>query len=334
MLDPDFSFDADVLPEEIPAELARLIGILRLRRTDGGKAEALMIDKLIKTLPHVKVDKAGNYAVRIPKADGTASRVLWSCHTDTVHRTDGVQSLTYCKDNGVINVSDGECLGADDGAGLWLLLEMIDAKVPGLYVFHRNEEHGCVGSRYRAANLAHTLTNIKYAVAFDRKGTTSVITHQYGRTCSDAFAKSMIGMLDMEHRLDPTGMFTDTKSYAEIIPECTNISIGYENAHSANEYLDTTYLLALRDSILTNFDEDLLVCERDPKSFKPEKPVKKIKYKYEPRYMERLIRCNADLVTDLLESWGWDGPSLLDTLEASGKAVIVPRDLPGYYAQG
>ena len=29
---------------------------------------------------------------------------------------------------------------------------------------------------------------------------------------------------------DPTGIFTDTANFVDIIPECTNISCGYERA--------------------------------------------------------------------------------------------------------
>ena len=39
-----------------------------------------------------------------------------------------------------------DCLGADDGAGVFLMLEMIDANVEGTYIFHRGEERGGWGS--------------------------------------------------------------------------------------------------------------------------------------------------------------------------------------------
>jgi hypothetical protein len=42
------------------------------------------------------------------------------------------------------------CLGADDAAGVWLLCEMIRAGIPGLYVFHRNEERGGRGAEFFA----------------------------------------------------------------------------------------------------------------------------------------------------------------------------------------
>jgi hypothetical protein len=41
--------------------------------------------------------------------------------------------------------------------------------------------------------------------------------------------------------LDTGGTFTDTANYTHLIPECTNISVGYYNAHQATEYLDVSF---------------------------------------------------------------------------------------------
>jgi hypothetical protein len=38
------------------------------------------------------------------------------------------------------------------------------------------------------------------------------------------------------------GATTDVFHYREIIPECTNVSVGYHFAHSPKEWLDLVYL--------------------------------------------------------------------------------------------
>jgi len=48
-----------------------------------------------------------------------------------------------------------------------------------------------VGSKFIAKRTPALLTGIDYAIALDRKGSRDVITHQFGRCCSDAFAKSL-----------------------------------------------------------------------------------------------------------------------------------------------
>jgi len=197
------------------------------------------------------MDVFGNLHTRI----GTAP-IMWSCHTDTVHRTEGFQRIMV-GDDGLIKLRPNRkgqfksnCLGADDGSGIWLLLEMIEAKVEGLYIFHRDEETGGKGSAYIVEQTPELVKDILYAVAFDRRGTESVITKQRGRRCSDNFGEGLAKALKMEHKIDDTGSFTDTANYYELIPECTNISSGYACEHGVSETLDLRYLYKLRIAIL------------------------------------------------------------------------------------
>ena len=67
----------------------------------------------------------------------------------------------------------------------------------------------------------------------------------------------------MGHRLDTGGSFTDTANYDGIIPECTNLSVGYHNAHSGRENQEIPYLLDFRDALI-EIDWENLVTERDP----------------------------------------------------------------------
>lgn len=203
-------------------------------------------------------DGAGNLIKRIGSAP-----VLWSCHTDTVHRSDGRQNVRV--DDGRIRLARGDsssCLGADDGAGVWLASEMIRAGVEGLYVFHRGEEIGGIGSTYIAEEKPDLLEGITMAIAFDRKGRDSVITHQGARCCSDTFALSLGKAIGLGMEPDAYGLFTDTANYTHLIPECTNLSVGYDAAHSALESLDVPFLLKLRESLLA-LDVHRLKVQRD-----------------------------------------------------------------------
>jgi hypothetical protein len=163
---------------------------------------------------------------------------------------------------------DKQPLGADDAAGAWVMLEMIDAGVPGTYMFHRGEECGGLGSRHIANKHTDFLEMHDYAIAFDRRGSTSVITHQgYGRCCSDAFAQALADAINDDgvsmYMPDDTGVFTDTANYTDDIPECTNLSCGYANEHSGNETLHLPTLFALRDACL-RIDWASLPVARDP----------------------------------------------------------------------
>jgi hypothetical protein len=73
--------------------------------------------------------------------------------------------------------------------------------------------------------------------------------------------------LNVDERLmympDDTGVYTDTAEFTDIIPECTNISVGYDFEHSDREELDVFHfdLLAKRCALI---DWDGLPSERDP----------------------------------------------------------------------
>lgn len=241
--------------------IQRLGEILSYKRPHGSASEAEMVEKIITSqYEHLLLGPMGNVVI-VTDPD---SKTLFSCHTDTVHRTEGRQTV-HQDDKGFWLKQDGEPLGADDGAGVWLLLHMIDAGVPGTYIFHRGEERGGIGSRWLAECKADWLVKFERAVAFDRRGSTSVITHQFGgRCCSDEFATALSEDLGMEHEPDNTGSFTDTANYTHLIAECSNVSIGYANEHTKDEQLDTAYLLKLAEVVVELYWE-ALPTERDPR---------------------------------------------------------------------
>jgi hypothetical protein len=247
--------------------IAELLAMLRYKRPFGSEFERAFVDRFIAPLgPQVL---ASNQVVRIPRADGEHSRTLFSCHTDTVHRETGLQEVCYDSDIGVIYKDDGKPLGADDGAGVFLLLNMIRHGIPGTYVFHTGEECGGVGSRLMSETEEDFLKQFDRAIAFDRKGSTSVITHQgFDECCSPAFGTALAEALNgadltFNYVPDDTGVFTDTANYTHIIPECTNVSCGYEAEHTGNEMLDVQHLFQLADALLL-VDWDKLPTERDP----------------------------------------------------------------------
>ena len=240
--------------------LKDLFAMLRTMRPAWSKTENRFIREWLTPLG-VSQDSVGNLFKRIGD-----SPVLWSSHTDTVHWTDGPQRIERCGD--LIQLAKNErratCLGADCTTGVWIMREMILAGVPGLYIFHRAEECGGVGSSHIAKNWNLAQLGLQYAIAFDRHDKQSVITYQGGlRTASDAFAASIAVQLPGIYTTDDGGIFTDTANYAELIPECTNLSVGYMHNHTKRETQSISHALALRDAML-RIDASQFVCERDP----------------------------------------------------------------------
>lgn len=227
---------------------------------------------LIKQLNKMKVKPTirqnGNITVQVGEG-----KTLFSSHIDTVHgvKEQTTYGLLYDKDFEQVflatrppaaNAAKGakgeyvaSCLGADDGAGVWLMLKMIEAKVPGGYVFHRGEECGGLGSKEMVAKEEEWIKQFHACVAFDRKADFEVVYMQGGVTCAsntytDALCKALTKpSMAIKYQPSNGGSFTDSKNYRGLIGECVNVAVGYYNQHGVDEYLDYGHLYALLDIV-------------------------------------------------------------------------------------
>lgn len=263
--------------EEMQEGVSGLLEILSWARPHGSTAEGEFVElHVCKALDGLGVpyelDGFGNVWAMVPKRVNAGPDVLWSCHVDTVHASGGRQGVRFADDGQTVELvkrKAGRCLGADDGAGLWLMLEMIRAKVPGGYVFHRGEEKGRLGSCYVVECEPERLQGWDACIAFDRREYQDIITHQLGERCaSEAFAASLSAALNetgrgLKYRADDTGSYTDSYSYMGVIPECTNVSVGYSGEHGPRETLDALHVWRLR-AALVSADFSGLVIDRDP----------------------------------------------------------------------
>ena len=229
-------------------EVKRLREMLEYRRPARSQTEAEFIARYIDTIPGVYSDAYGNRLLVNPGA-----KVMISCHTDSVHRMDGIQRVSVA--DGVVKLSRTEmlsnCLGADDAAGVYAAIRMIEAGVTSVsYVFHRDEESGGRGSAWLAKNYPAWVAGFDICLALDRRGTQDVIVSQhYGKCASSEFAAGLGAALGMGHKA-ADGIFTDSASYVDLIAECSNLSIGYYDEHSTRERLDTGYLEQVIEALI------------------------------------------------------------------------------------
>lgn len=250
---------------------ARLVEMLTYLRPAGSQTESDWIERFILPVAEKHShdfwwDAFGNLYVQVGPDE---PRRAWCAHTDTVGRTEG--RVTVALEGNVVGVPKrrSTCLGADDGAGCAILLEMIEAGVQGLFVFFAEEEVGGRGSSHAATKEAQNFDTLDFIAAFDRRGETSVITHQAGgRCCSDEFAKALADAFNACHgdnMFDPddSGVFTDTANLTDLVGECTNISVGYSREHGPNETLDLSVWRRVRDAACT-IDWAALPIKRKP----------------------------------------------------------------------
>lgn len=239
--------------------------MLRVKRPHTGKGEGAALAWLHRSVVPFEaktwIDGIGNLHIDLREHGG--NRTLFIAHVDTMHRVDGDNDFTL-KDG--VYAAKGDVLGADDGAGV-AILSVLMQSIPAYYIFCRGEERGGVGSRYLAKEYPEVLSQFDRAIAFDRRGFSDVITHQFcGRCCSDNFAEALSDQLNDQGLLYmpcDTGVFTDTANFVDLIPECTNISCGYDFEHSDREHLDANYLQSLCDAAL-KVNWDALPVSREP----------------------------------------------------------------------
>lgn len=243
-----------------------IIEFLSYKRPEGSKGQRAFTARYLNFKGQNSwTDAAGN--IFLDLRSDARHKTLFVAHTDTVHHTDGRQTIIHNKGKLTVDPRTSNCLGADDGAGVLMLLHLIRCRVPALYVFTVGEERGGIGAKFLVKDAPKLLAEFDRAVAFDRRGSSSVITHQgMGRCCSNDFADALSDQLSNDRLMfapDSTGVYTDTAEFTDIIPECTNISIGYLNEHTARESLDLTHLFCLMEQAAL-VDWDGLPTSRNP----------------------------------------------------------------------
>ena len=211
----------------------------------------------------LQADDFGNLFIKIGESD-----VMFTAHLDTA--TSALSQVNHVFEGNIIKTDGKSILGADDKAGVAIMLNMIENRIPGLYFFFLGEEVGCVGSRKAAdAQKDKKIEGINKVISFDRRGTKSVITYQSGsRCCSDTFGTALGKALNdaepsFKYENDDTGILTDSIQFVGIYSECTNISVGYQSEHTFSESQDIEHLTKLAEACL-KIDWNSLPTERDP----------------------------------------------------------------------
>lgn len=211
----------------------------------------------------LKEDEFGNLFIKIGDID-----TMFTSHLDTA--TPALSKVNHVFDKNIIKTDGKSILGADDKAGVTIMLYMIENNIPGLYYFFLGEEVGCIGSKKAAdSQKDKKIPGINKVISFDRRGTDSIITFQSSkRSCSDKFGQALANEFNLinktfNYKLDKNGILTDSIQFTSIYPECTNISVGYQKEHTFSESQDIEHLRKLAVACLSVNWNDLPV-DRDP----------------------------------------------------------------------
>lgn len=126
-----------------------------------------------------------------------------------------------------------EGLGADDKNGIWIAMQCLEKYDAIKVAFFVAEEIGCVGSS--SADVSFFM-DCRFIIEPDRKGSSDLITSIFTDICSDEFINSI--PFDEYGYKEQNGMLTDVAVLSEsgVGLSCLNISCGYYNPHSDEEF--------------------------------------------------------------------------------------------------
>jgi len=202
---------------------------------------------------------------------GTAD--LYPCivsHMDTVH--DIAEDLTPIEISGNITgfnayTMEQTGIGGDDKVGIFIALQCLsffdDIKV----VFFRDEETGCEGSYDADIDF---FNDCSFILQCDRRGNGDFINIAGGtQLSSDEFQSDVQPILRQYGYKFNTGMMTDVMALKEtgIVCSMANISCGYYNPHTAQEYVniaDVENCLDMVKMIILELSGNEYLCNYEP----------------------------------------------------------------------
>lgn len=184
---------------------------------------------------------------------GDADNLLFTSHLDTAsYESHPTRVKRKQLGSGLVGTDGTTILGADDKAGVAVMLHMIRAKVPGHYMFYVGEERGMKGSLAHIKKLSQEGYPYSQVVSFDRGGDNSIITHQLAEPCASPEYVAALRTELSKHRLvyrgDDTGTYTDSYSHIGRAVEATNLSVGYYRQHTVSEVQDLGFLGVLAEA--------------------------------------------------------------------------------------
>jgi putative aminopeptidase FrvX len=220
----------------------QLIDLLNVHGVSGQEASVRGYLKPIleKLVDEVHVDSYGNLLGDKVCGNGKGATVLLSAHMDTVKGV--LKDRKLIEKNGVISSSEG-ALGADDRAGIAIILTVLEnletlgfnGKIK--VSFSREEEIGCVGvGKINPKWYAGT----DLAIVVDRRGSRDIVVGCGGAFCSDSvgtFLENVGKLADMSDWRCVEGGISDALTFSEKGINSVNLSAGYNNEHTKDEYV-------------------------------------------------------------------------------------------------
>lgn len=155
---------------------------------------------------------------------------LFVAHMDQVQKNPCEKVMTFKNQIwGFDEAGKKTGLGADDKNGVWIILKLLESKHKISFIFSAAEEAGGkLGKLIPSLDLSKT----SYGLIFDRRGKADIIGTR-NSYCEDDL-QTAIQTIAGDYS-PASGIFSDGDELSNHIP-CVNLSVGYYNAHTVDEY--------------------------------------------------------------------------------------------------
>lgn len=149
-------------------------------------------------------------------------------HMDTCIRN---KDLVILENNGIYTAKDS-ILGADDRAGIYAILKILESGLRPSFLFTNYEESGLIGVRQFIKEDLLNTDNLKLFVEIDRQGCNDFVFYSSSLPTEVKYYAESFGFVET------WGILSDVQELTEKtrIPHI-NVSAGYYNQHSTSERL-------------------------------------------------------------------------------------------------
>lgn len=198
--------------------------------------------------------------------------VLVTAHMDTVHK-ELVDNVTVSIEQHRTRIYSKQGIGGDDRCGIYMILKLLERGLRPYVLFCEDEEIGGVGSaKFVKSEHIKELNNLHYLVELDRANSNDAVYYDCGNKEFMNWVEKVTGYEE------DYGSFSDI---SHLSPACdvasVNLSCGYYNAHTLNEYV-------IFEEMLHTIDVVESMLKTESKQFKYEKKVRTFGYGYGYNY--------------------------------------------------
>lgn len=223
-------------------DLKLLKKIFLAERPPGKEQEAISLIlnycKNIQNLTY-KLDSENNLFI----TKNTNNQKYVSCiiaHMDSIitHKGERLISIRNGEIRGFQKSDHTQCsLGADDGIGICIVLQLLNELEDIKVIFTTQEEIGGIGA-YTACYNKDFFKNINFFIQADRRGNSDLITDTNGiKSGSIDFISDISDLSEKYGYKENMGTFTDVGIFSEEFKlSGVNISCGYRDEHQRVEY--------------------------------------------------------------------------------------------------